>query len=327
MKIGLLIPQGYFDEFDGWQPVGAWERMLALAERGRAARVRVPLDRRARAVQVGSQAHDVRLHHARARAGRAVPRRRDRLHASSTPPSDNPAMTAKFAGTLDAICGGRRSWASAAGFKVSEADAMGVPFPGIGERLDDPRRAPRDHQPADARRPRAAVHLRGRAHLGQGRRECAPDRRPGPHPAAHRRAWPERDLPARGEVLRRDQHRPCRRDHAGGDQGAGGPLRRDRPRPDDAGYRWASIPLAVRGAAGDRSPADDGAGGRAGDHARTTPASRRARPRWPRGARWASSGIVVGAPGMADTDESLDELVEDLHAAGLQLTPPTTASA
>jgi hypothetical protein len=33
--VGLLIPQGYFGEFDGWHPVRAWERMVALAERGR----------------------------------------------------------------------------------------------------------------------------------------------------------------------------------------------------------------------------------------------------------------------------------------------------
>ena len=42
-------------------------------------------------------------------------------------------------------------------------------------------------------------------------------------------------------------------------------------------------------------------------------------------AAWREMGIgriVVGAPGMADTDESLDELVEDIREAGIKLTPP-----
>ena len=31
MKIGLLLPQGYFDEFAGWTPVASWERILDVA--------------------------------------------------------------------------------------------------------------------------------------------------------------------------------------------------------------------------------------------------------------------------------------------------------
>ena len=34
MKIGLLLPQGYFNEFEGWQPVAAWERILEIAQLG-----------------------------------------------------------------------------------------------------------------------------------------------------------------------------------------------------------------------------------------------------------------------------------------------------
>jgi hypothetical protein len=42
-------------------------------------------------------------------------------------------------------------------------------------------------------------------------------------------------------------------------------------------------------------------------------------------ATWKELGIgrlVMGAPGMADTDESLYELVEDLRAAGIELPSP-----
>ena len=34
MKIGLLLPQGYFNEFEGWQPVAAWQRILEIAQLG-----------------------------------------------------------------------------------------------------------------------------------------------------------------------------------------------------------------------------------------------------------------------------------------------------
>jgi len=32
MKIGLLLPQGYFSEFEGWQPVENWPPAEAAAE-------------------------------------------------------------------------------------------------------------------------------------------------------------------------------------------------------------------------------------------------------------------------------------------------------
>ena len=34
MRIGLNLPQGYFNEFDGWEPVKAWRRILEIAELG-----------------------------------------------------------------------------------------------------------------------------------------------------------------------------------------------------------------------------------------------------------------------------------------------------
>ena len=34
MELGLLIPQGYFNDFDGWEPRRAWERMVEIARLG-----------------------------------------------------------------------------------------------------------------------------------------------------------------------------------------------------------------------------------------------------------------------------------------------------
>lgn len=32
MKIGFLVPQGYFNEFDGWEPERAWARVLHVTQ-------------------------------------------------------------------------------------------------------------------------------------------------------------------------------------------------------------------------------------------------------------------------------------------------------
>ena len=53
MRFGLCPPQGYFNEFDGWDPVKAWKRILEVWELGGAPGFRVDLDRRARHLQVG----------------------------------------------------------------------------------------------------------------------------------------------------------------------------------------------------------------------------------------------------------------------------------
>ena len=34
MKIGLLLPQGYFNEFEGWTATAAWDRVLEVARLG-----------------------------------------------------------------------------------------------------------------------------------------------------------------------------------------------------------------------------------------------------------------------------------------------------
>ena len=31
MRLGLLLPHGYFNEFDGWNPHDAYRRVLAIA--------------------------------------------------------------------------------------------------------------------------------------------------------------------------------------------------------------------------------------------------------------------------------------------------------
>ena len=32
MQVGLVLPQGYFNEFEGWEPQRAWARIVELAQ-------------------------------------------------------------------------------------------------------------------------------------------------------------------------------------------------------------------------------------------------------------------------------------------------------
>ena len=134
MKVGLIMPQGYFDEFDGWPAERAWARILEvskLAERVGfdsiwfGEHVLAKWDRREVIFDCFTMATAVAAVVPRIALGFTV--------INST--FRNPALTAKMGATLDAISGGRVVLGLGAGFKVSEADAFGVPFPDMKERL------------------------------------------------------------------------------------------------------------------------------------------------------------------------------------------------
>lgn len=134
MKIGLLLPQGYFDEFQGWTPTAAWDRILEIAKFGE----RLGFDSLWSGEHVlakwdpeGLMFDCVTLHTA---VAAAVPRV-DIGFGVINSTFRNPAMTAKMASTLDTISGGRLILGLGCGFKVSEASAFGVPFPDMKERL------------------------------------------------------------------------------------------------------------------------------------------------------------------------------------------------
>jgi alkanesulfonate monooxygenase SsuD/methylene tetrahydromethanopterin reductase-like flavin-dependent oxidoreductase (luciferase family) len=134
MKVGLLLPQGYFNEFEGWQPVAAWERILEIARLGE----RLGFDALWAGEHVlakwdpeGMVFDCVTLHTA---VAAAVPRV-DIGFGVINSTFRNPAQTAKMASTLDTISGGRLILGLGCGFKPSEASAFGVPFPDMKERL------------------------------------------------------------------------------------------------------------------------------------------------------------------------------------------------
>jgi len=134
MKVGLLLPQGYFSEFAGWSPVAAWERILEIAQLGE----RLGFDSLWTGEHVLAKwdpehpVYDcVTLHTA---VAAAVPRV-DIGFGVINSTFRNPAMTAKMASTLDTISDGRLILGLGCGFKPSEADAFGVDFPDMKERL------------------------------------------------------------------------------------------------------------------------------------------------------------------------------------------------
>lgn len=134
MQIGLLLPQGYFSEFDGWTPGAAWDRILEIARLGE----RLGFDSLWTGEHVlakwdpeGMIFDCVTIHTA---VAAAVPRV-DIGFGVINSTFRNPAMTAKMASTLDTISAGRLVLGLGCGFKPNEASAFGVAFPEMKERL------------------------------------------------------------------------------------------------------------------------------------------------------------------------------------------------
>ena len=134
MKVGLILPQGYFDEFDGWEADRAWRRILHVAKLSEelgfeslwfGEHVLAKWDRHALIFDFFTMATALAASVPRVAIGFTV--------VNST--FRNPAVTAKMGATLDAISGGRLVLGLGAGFKVSEAEAFGVPYPDTKERL------------------------------------------------------------------------------------------------------------------------------------------------------------------------------------------------
>ena len=134
MKAGVIVPHGYFDEFDGWDAGRAWERILHVSELSEklgfdslwfGEHVLAKWDRHALMFDFFTIATGVAAAVPRVAIGFTV--------VNST--FRNPFLTAKAGATLDAISGGRLILGLGAGFKPTEAEALGTPFPDIKERL------------------------------------------------------------------------------------------------------------------------------------------------------------------------------------------------
>ena len=135
MRLGIIVPQGWTGEFDGWEPARAWERSVAVARQ---------------AERIGAESIWLFDHF------HTVPRPTDEITfesfsslAALAALTDrvrlgqivicngfrNPALTAKMASTLDTISGGRFELGIGAGWKRDEWLAYGYGFPDTPVRL------------------------------------------------------------------------------------------------------------------------------------------------------------------------------------------------
>lgn len=135
MKLGLIVPQGWTGEYDGWDAGSAWSRTLAVARQA---------DRTGfESIWLFDHFHtvprptdEVTFESFVALTALAALTERVRLgQVVICNGFRNPALTAKMAGTLDVVSGGRYELGIGAGWKRDEWLAYGYGFPGTRERL------------------------------------------------------------------------------------------------------------------------------------------------------------------------------------------------
>jgi len=135
MDIGVVVPQGWTGEYDGWDARRAWERTLALARQ---------------AERLGFESvwvfdhfqtepdptDELTFESFTTLAALAASTERVRLgQVVICTAFRNPALTAKMIGTLDVISGGRVELGIGAGWKEDEWRAYGYGFPDTRTRL------------------------------------------------------------------------------------------------------------------------------------------------------------------------------------------------
>ena len=135
MKLGIIAPQGWTGEYDGWEPERAWARTVEVAQH---------------AERIGAESVWLFDHF------HTVPRPTDEITFESFTSLSalamatervrlgqvvicngfrNPALTAKMAATIDTISGGRFELGIGAGWKKDEWLAYGYGFPETKQRL------------------------------------------------------------------------------------------------------------------------------------------------------------------------------------------------
>ena len=135
MRIGVIVPQGWTGEYDGWDSARAWARSVALARQAEALGFE--------SLWVYDHFHtvpkptpEITFESFSMLAALAPATSRVRLgHIVLCAAFRNPALTAKMISTLDVISGGRMELGIGAGWKRDEWLAYGYGFPSTGERL------------------------------------------------------------------------------------------------------------------------------------------------------------------------------------------------
>ena len=135
MRIGAIVPQGWTGEYDGWDPLAAWARTVAVARQAE----RLGFE----SIWLFDHVHtvprptdEITFESFTSLAALAAQTSRVRLgHIVICTAFRNPALTAKMISTLDTISGGRMELGIGAGWKREEWVAYGYEFPETRERL------------------------------------------------------------------------------------------------------------------------------------------------------------------------------------------------
>ncbi len=135
MKLGVIVPQGWTGEYDGWDPERAWARTVEVAQQAEAVG--------AESVWLFDHFHtvprptdEITFESFTSMAALAAVTGRVRLgQVVLCNGFRNPALTAKMASTLDTISGGRFELGIGAGWKRDEWLAYGYGFPETRQRL------------------------------------------------------------------------------------------------------------------------------------------------------------------------------------------------
>ena len=135
MQVGLMSPQGWKGEYDGWQPADAWTRTVELAKQAEALGFE--------SLWVFDHFHtvprpteEITFESFSVLSALAMATDRVRLgHMVVCTGFRNTALTAKLSSTVDVISGGRFELGIGAGWMEHEWRAYGYGFPTIGERM------------------------------------------------------------------------------------------------------------------------------------------------------------------------------------------------
>jgi F420-dependent oxidoreductase-like protein len=135
MKLGAIVPQGWTGEYDGRDPAEAWSRTVVVARQvERLGFESIWLFDHFHTVPKPTD--EITFESFVSLSALAALTERVRLgHVVICNGFRNPALTAKMAGTLDVVSGGRFDLGIGAGWKRDEWEAYGYGFPNTRERL------------------------------------------------------------------------------------------------------------------------------------------------------------------------------------------------
>ena len=294
MQVGVLVPQGWKHEYDGWDPARAWDRTVELARQAEALGFEsewvfdhfhttpdttdeITFESFTTLAAIASVTSRVRLGHMVICAGYR-----------------NPALVAKLVSTLDVASGGRFEVGIGGGWKEDEWLAYGYGFPETRDRLSAlrdalevitrmlaPGRATYEGRfasvhaavnvPKGIQQPRPPIIVGGkrpRRHVAVGGTFCGRAQRRVPVARTDRRVAPADPRPVRGDRPRPGDASPLGLCVRRGDARAGpGPGRPDRPVRTGRVGEAGGVPRPVVAHRGDAPPLCRGLP-RGGDRAR-----------------------------------------------------------